>query len=322
MTTVKRSLAASASGIAAVAPASSDLPMLRCLPLALAAALPAQGAILDMLDGETLYEGGFLLTLGHEIQSRTTLRYGSAPAANPQGLKELEQASTLALQWGLRHDLQVGVAISHARAEQDSAAGSVAAEGLGDLELLAKWRFLRLDARGRATNFALLSGLSLPTGEDDAVANGLELSPDLQPGSGGVDPMAGLAVTHEPGRWRFNLAAMHQWRTDTDHDGDRLGDETTFEAAIGNRFWLEPYPGPFMRLDLLLRHYRLGTDRQQGAVQPNTGSERWTWGLNWAFRPRPQLDFQVYFEKPFDQRVEGTQLGVDWQADLTIGYRF
>jgi hypothetical protein len=45
-------------------------------------------------------------------------------------------------------------------------------------------------------------------------------------------------------------------------------------------------------------------------------------GLNYAFRPRPSLDVQVYFEMPIAQHVNGTQLGADWQFDVTFGYRF
>ncbi len=282
----------------------------------------AQGALLDVLDGETLYDGGFLFTLGTEVQRRDTLLAGSHRVDDLQSLREQEQATTAALQWGLRHDLQIGVAASYVETEQRSTGQPLDAEGFGDVELLAKWRWLRLDGRGFATNFALLSSVSVPTGEDDATTAGNELPPDLQPGSGGIDPSLGTAVTHEPGRWRFNAACSYQWRNDSDNDGDVTGDEFTAEAAIGNRFWLEPYPGPFMRLDLVARFYHFGRDEQDGALQDSTGSERVTMGLNYAFRPRPSLDVQVYFEMPIAQHVNGTQLGADWQFDVTFGYRF
>lgn len=282
----------------------------------------AQGAMLDVLDGETLYDDGFLFTFGREIQRRDTLLAGSHRVDDPTSLREQEQVTTAALQWGLRHDVQVGIAASFVETERRSTGQDLDAESLGDVEVMAKWRFLRLDGRGFATNFALLSSVSLPTGDDDAKSAGAELPPDLQPGSGGVDPSLGAAVTHEPGRWRFNAALSHQWRNDTDGDDDVTGDEFVAEVAVGNRFWLEPYPGPFMRLDAVARSYHFDRDTQDGAVQQGTGGERVTLGLNWAFRPRPSLDFQVYFEIPVAQHVNETQLGTDWQIDVTFGYRF
>ena len=49
-------------------------------------------------------------------------------------------------------------------------------------------------------------------------------------------------------------------------------------------------------------------DRQSGQRRPATIQDA--------------LDFQVYVEVPLVQQVEGTQLGVDWQADFTFGHRF
>ncbi|MGE3171029.1 MAG: transporter [Planctomycetota bacterium] len=291
------------------------------LLLGTATALPAQGAILDVLDGETLYDGGWLATIGHELQRRDTLRTGSDRVADPLATHELEQRTTLGVQYGLRHDLQLGLSLSWAHLEADSALGSQEADGFGDLGLLVKYRFLRLDERGSATNFSVLGGVSLPTGDDDQQSGGVELPPDLQPGTGSVDPMLGAAVTHEPGRWRFNAALMWQLHTDLDDDGDRRGDELLLELAAGNRFWLEPYPGPFMRLDGIVRWYREGRDRMDGPL-PDTGGERLAAGLNWAFRPRPEFDIQVYAEVPVHEHVRGTQLGHDWQLDITFGYRF
>jgi hypothetical protein len=122
--------------------------------------------MLDVLDGETLYDGGSLLTLGTEWQRRDTMRSGGDRADNPLSLREREQASTIAAQYGLRHDLQLGIAASWVETEQRSTGLGLDAESFGDVELLAKYRWLRLDGRGFATNFALLSSVSIPTGED------------------------------------------------------------------------------------------------------------------------------------------------------------
>jgi hypothetical protein len=213
--------------------------------------VPTQG-VLDLLDGETLYDGGSLLTLGLELRRGEVVRQGERRVAGVVPSQETATSATLGFQHGLRHDLQLGLSLPFVTQSQHLGAVDVDAHGLGDRGLLGKWRFYRWDARGKAFNVALIGALSLPTGADDVVDQGMRLEPELQPGSGGIDPAVGFGATHEPGRWRFNAAALYRWRTDTDDDGARLGNETVAELAIGNRFWLEPYPGPFMRFDGIL----------------------------------------------------------------------
>lgn len=289
--------------------------------LLLAAAAPAQG-VLDLLDGETLYQGGFLFTLGVEYERRETLRQGTDRVPDPAASHEFETRSTLALQYGLHNTVQVGLALPYVTHDLETSSGDVSVAGIGDVELIGKWRFYRWDAPGKALNVALIGELSLPTGSDDAHRSGARLPPDQQVGSGGVDPSLGIGATHEPGRWRFNAAMLYRWRTDTDGDHSRPGDDLVGEIAAGNRFWLEPYPGPFMRLDVIGRYYWQAHDRLQGVSLADSGGERATVGLNWAFRPRPSLDFQIQFEKSVWQDVGGVQLGHDWILTATTGWRF
>lgn len=283
--------------------------------------LRAQG-VLDVLDGETLYEGGFLFTVGFELNRGEELRRGTSRVSDPAAQHEFETRTTLALQHGLRNNIQLGVALPYVSHERVASGLEGEASGIGDLNLLGKWRFYRWNAPGKALNVALLSELSLPTGDDDARVSGARLEPELQPGSGGVDPAIGFGITHEPERWRFNAAALYRFHTDSDGDDTRLGNEAVTELAVGNRFWLEAYPGPFMRADLAVRYYWQDESRQDGSLLQDTGGERATVGINWAFRPRPALDFQLNVEVPFWQDVNGTQLGDDWGVNFNFGYRF
>lgn len=277
--------------------------------------------MLDVLDGETLYEGGFLATLGLQLERGERLRDGTRTVPDAEHAHEATSVTTLALQYGLLRNLQVGAAIPFVTQERVASTAASNLSGLGDLDLIAKWRFARWDAPGRALNLAIVGELSIPTGSDDARRNGARIEPDLQIGSGGLDPALGLAATYEPGRWRFNAAARHRWRTDSDGDDSRLGNEVVAELAAGNRFWLEPYPGPFMRADLVLRWYHEG-EQQLGGVGLRSLSSRATAGVNFAFRPRPALDIQIGLEIPWWQKVDGPKIGDDWVVDLTFGYRF
>lgn len=285
------------------------------------ALLPAQN-VLDVVDGETLYDGGHLVSLTYEIEREERLRTGGNRLADPNASHRVRSTGVLAWQYGLRHDVQIGIALPYNDVETESASGQQVAAGVGDVELLAKWRFHRWDSKGVAINSALIGTLSLPTGDDDAGQDGVEFQPEQQVGSGGVDPSIGVAITPEPGRWRFNAAVLYTFRTDTDGDGDRRGDSLFAELAIGNRFWLEPYPGPFMRLDLFTRWYDERRDTQDDVRLQTSGAQRLTAGFTWAFRPRPSLDLQLSAEVPLWRDVNGPQIDLDWTAQFSFGYRF
>ena len=281
-------------------------------------------ATLDVLDGETLYEDGWLITLGTEFDEKDELQSGWHSVPDPADTERRRRETVLAAHYGLRNDLQLSWLLPQVRTVEESTVGGVTtrttAEGWGDAVALLKWRFHRWDAPHQALNMALLAGAELPTGDDREKDDGVLVPSELQPASGSLDPMLGVAATYEPGRWRFNAAALYT-RPSEAHD-HQDGDELFLELAAGNRFWLEPYPGPFMRFDLILRHRHQGRDHQDGALDHDTGGDLTTLGANLAFRPRPSLDFQVGVETPVAEQVEGTQLAAGTALVFNLGYRF
>lgn len=311
--TTRRSTARTARG-AGIGPRAAPA-VARARPLLLAllvslAPLAAQEGTLDLADGETLYDGGWLWTLGWEYDR-----------ASGGGVRREEHAATLGVSYGLRHDLQLTLTLPYRWNEEAGGGSEVAAQGLGDLGLFAKWRIQRWDAPHVATNLAILGGLELPTGPSRERDGGVLVPLELQPGSGSVDPVLGIGFTHEPGRWRFNAAALQQWNTQG-RAGDERGDQFFAELAAGNRFWLEPYPGPFMRLDLLLRYRHEGRDQQAHAPDPDSGRDLLSAGLNLAFRPQPSLDFQLLVEVPLAEARNGAQPRQEILVALTSGIRF
>ena len=297
--------------------------MMLSMLLAILPTVTQEGA-LDVLDGETLYEDGWLLTAGYEFRLRRGLLDGDDPTGDPLHQFESTHAAVLSAHYGLRNTLQVGAILPHVThvLELDDPAGPdrFASSGLGDATLYAKWRYYRWDDVGKAMNFALLGGVELPTGRDDATDHGVRLAADLQPGSASWDPFVGTAVTHEPGRWRFNAMALYKRVGQGTHDY-KQADQFFAEISAGNRFWLEPYPGPFMRADVMLRYRHEGADRQAGRSVASTGGDLLSAGVNWAFRPRPTLDFQVAVEVPIFEEVRGTQLKNQISVFVAFGIR-
>lgn len=280
----------------------------------------AQEGTLDVLDGETLFEGGWLFTLGTEIESREGLRRGSDRVSDPLDRRLEERTVALGVHYGLRYDVQLSAILPRVDRELDSGPGRISASGPGDFALVGKWRVKRWDDVGTATNVAIMAGLEAPTGEDDERSNGARVPPELQPGSGSWDASLGAAITHEPGRWRFNAAALYQ-RNGKGGQDYKAGDEFFAELAAGNRFWLEPYPGPFMRFDVLVRYRSQARASLGGSSVSATGGGLLTAGATLAFRPRPTLDLQIFVEVPVWQDVNGTQLEEDTSVFFALGIR-
>lgn len=290
------------------------------LLLMLAAALTQEGA-LDVLDGETLYEDGWLVTAGTEVRLRRGLLDESTPVGDPLHQREFTNVPVVSGHYGILHTLQAGAIVPFVFRELETTAGRFSATGIGDVTLYAKWRYYRWDDVGKAMNFSILGGLELPTGRDDVVDRGVRLPADTQPGSASWDPFLGTAVTYEPGRWRFNAMALVKRVGQGTHDLNQ-GDQVFAELAAGNRFWLEPYPGPFMRADVALRYRWEGADRQGGATLPSTGGQLFTAAVNWAFRPQPTMDLQLSVEIPIFEEVRGTQLKNVVSLFAAFGLRF
>ncbi|MBI3855916.1 MAG: transporter [Planctomycetes bacterium] len=283
-------------------------------------ALTQEGA-LDVLDGETLYEDGWLFTAGYEFRLRRGLLDGADATGDPFHQREFSQAAVLSAHYGVMNTLQAGTVIPYvSHVLEGDGLNRLASSGIGDVTLYAKWRYYRWDDVGKAMNFSLLGGLELPTGRDDAVDRGVRLPADLQPGSASWDPFIGTAVTHEPGRWRFNAMALYKRVGEGTHNY-KEADQVFAEIAAGNRFWLEPYPGPFMRADVMLRFRHEGADRQAGRTVADTGGDLLSLGVNWAFRPRPTLDLQISVEVPLFEEVRGVQLRNQVSVFFAFGFR-
>lgn len=292
-----------------------------------AGAVSAQEGSLDVLDGETLFEGGWLVTAGYGFEEREGLLDRRRDVSDPLDRRLREHTLALGAHYGLRYDLQLSAIFPYVTRTLtlDDPAGPdrFSAEGTGDAAVVAKWRYYRWDDVGKAMNFAVLAGLELPTGSAHERDHGARLPPELQPGSGSWDPSIGTAVTYEPGRWRFNAAALYQFNGKGARDY-KEGDEFFAELAAGNRFWLEPYPGPFMRFDALLRYRHQWSSRLNGdAVRDPLDriGDLLTVGATLAFRPQPVLDFQVFVEVPVYERTRDAQLEEAVSIFFVVGYR-
>jgi len=107
------------------------------------------------------------------------------------------------------------------------------AEGIGDLQLGAKFALLDREADG--VGVALIAGLSIPTGATgERTDDGERFEPEFQPGSGSWDPRFGIALGKNFGPLSATANVLYTLRTEGSQDTN-LGDHLAFNAALSWR---------------------------------------------------------------------------------------
>lgn len=280
----------------------------------------AQEGGLEVLEGETLYQEGWLFTISNSFQRKTRLYDGNDRIGDPLDRERFDDRATAGVNYGILRNLTLGALIPYVFRSLDSDAGDLEGDGPGDVTLFGKFRLFRYTSERASDNLAVLGGLELPTGSTDESDRGMRLPMTLQPGSGSWDPFLGGALTLERDRWKLNAVALYQ-RNGQGARGFKFGDEFVFDASVGNRFWIEPYPGPSASATLGLRWKHGWKDRQNGDAVRSSGGDEASARLSFVFHPQPIFDLVVTIEVPFYHRVNGVQLVDDFSLFLAFGYR-
>jgi hypothetical protein len=180
-----------------------------------------------------------------------------------------------------------------------------------------------------------IAGLSLPTGSIDRADTvlapnnmrpSLRLPYPMQLGSGTVDPILGMVVTHKLDQWSYGAQWKSTWRVSDNDEDYRLGNRHELSAWI-SRLW-SPTVSTSFRLDGIDQGAIRGRDIAimapvQTADPQRQGGQRIdaAIGLNLAGHG-PLAGQRIGFElqKPIYQRLRGPQLETDWL--LTAGYQY
>lgn len=141
--------------------------------------------------------------------------------------------------YGITHHLTLSAELPYVRRanlREGKSASAVArlgtVAGLGDVNLIAKYRLTEGDAFG----FALLGGVKLPTGgTHKRSAAGDRLETEHQPGAGSWDPLMGVSAATIVGRLRLAVSALYQFST-TGAQATRLGDRLQGGIALSRSF--------------------------------------------------------------------------------------
>jgi hypothetical protein len=233
---------------------------------------PAQAE--EPLWGETastLGKGFFIVTTnGDERESKPYLHHGGPVELTIDRLDVIGS-----VEYGLRPDLDLHVRVPYFdETLTESFAGQSIQEplsGMGEVLLGAKWRFRQWITDRHKDELALLVDLKLPTGPDDLRDRAGELiQPHLQPNSGNLGGMLGLAANRHTRLGGYWLSGMLTAETATSRYG--RGEMLELHASVGHRL------RPFTRADRIdwmgifgLHYFRMGKDSEFGATIRDSG---------------------------------------------------
>jgi len=289
--------------------------------LLLASSVSAQSGGIETFAGETLFAEGTRVSLTSLVEQKDTLRSGTSSVKNPRNLSYTERREVLGIDHGLSRNLTFTLLVPRVSRRLSGRAGALRGEGLGDVAVMTKWRFLHHTQERGATHVSLVTGVETPTGETREHDGGVRLPPGLQPGSGSWDPFAAVVATASRGLWRFDASVFHKLNRTGDQRYDE-GDLTVLEAAVAYRFLHEQYPGPSAsaRLGLQWRHQE--RDHAAGRKVLASGAEEYFLRSGISWHPAPAWDLSISYDVPLRQDVRATQLSTDSRLKLALGLRF
>lgn len=107
--------------------------------------------------------------------------------------------------------------------------------GLGDMTVMAKYRFLQKNK----FSMAALAGIRMPTGQtNERAKDGFTLAPDEQPGTGSWDPIMGILVNQKVKNLSLDANAVYKLSTIGSKDiivGDVVNYNLAVSGIVGSR---------------------------------------------------------------------------------------
>ncbi len=243
------------------------------------------------------YRGGLEVTLGYERKRERARGAGSEKRGEERFLE---------LEYGLTSDWAVEMELPYASRETD--AGS--SEGVGDVVLRTRYRFLRLDRPGTQISAAVLAQVKLPTADDDS-------EPPL--GSGSPDLVGGLLLGREGRRWYGYGAARYRLNSRGAGGLDR-GDRQLLDLVGGVR----PFRSGYLEADTVLfleLNWEHGErDERNGVGLAGTGG--WELfvspGFFWTYR---NLAVRGGVQIPVARDLDGREPGSQYRLKLEFRYQ-
>ena len=279
------------------------------LSLLFASAVKAQGPAPET--APPLFPGGGLLSYNSIFTTRSPMP-GISSGIPATARPTFSQEGDFNFTWGFYRNFDLTVLVPVMTNHFDSGnVPSVEGTGLGDAQVLVKYRFYRRDSERGTTQASVAFGPKIPTGRTDLTdTSGKRLPAGLQPGSGSTDLFVAANWTYTG---LFNLRRLvadedfHSLIRSRGTQATRLGSD------IESRFWLSyrPYESKNVAREWfigpVLTWLHSQDDRIGGVRQNGSGSDVLLAGITTYAGVRPGMH---------------VWLGMDWDVAHSTGTTF
>jgi len=242
----------------------------------------------------TLFPGGALISYNSVFTTRGPIPdlTGTIP---PTSRPTFSHDGIFNFTWGFYRNLDVSLVVpivtNHFQMTGAASEPTVGGTGLGDIQLLVKWRFLRRDSKRGTTQASVTIGPKFPSGATSLTGtNGTRLPASLQPGSGSTDLFLAGNFTYTGLFGLKRLVADEDFHTLWRSRGTQA---TRLGSDLESRFWLSyrPYESSnvgrewFIGPTLTWLHSQ--DDNIAGVTQSGSGGDALLAGVTTYFGIRP-----------------------------------
>ena len=195
------------------------------------------------------------------------------------------------------------------------------AQGFGDLELDAKWRFKGQEDNGFPVDLSLFGTLKLPTGKTtERQPDGIPFDAEDQPGSGSFDGTLGLAASRRWGDWGASGAVAFTLKGEGTQEF-KAGDVFRVSLSTARKLPYEPC-GCKLYVSLGMQGLVEFKARQDGEIDRNHGGQTIYAIPGISAKPIDRLTLSTSFQLPVYQELNGFHQKQDFGIQFGVSIRF
>lgn len=199
-------------------------------------------------------------------------------------------------------------------------------KGIGDAVILLKYTFPNLFKNNTTLNIGL--GSKIPLGKSDIVSNqGIQLTADLQPGSGAFDGIGWLSLAKQLSfRPTATFSSSVTYRF-TGVNNSYLNNTSTYEfgnVLQANISYVDEFlvHKTLINPGLVIKYRKSTVDKINNSIIPNTGGEWLFARAELTIQLSQNLSFTNKLEVPLYSYVDGTQLTPTSRFTTGFTYKF